>query len=74
MATGMQQQTVHKDPPTIEQPDALRKDEWCTDLEFVSSGGELVRAHRAVMGASCPALKQEIENKQRIDLSRFSRK
>ncbi len=73
MATALEQNTVRKDPPTIEQLNALRKDGWCTDLEIISRDGEQVKAHRAVMGASCPALKEEIENEQTIDLSNVSR-
>ncbi len=74
MATAAPELVVSQQPPSAEQFNKLREESWATDVEIAAKDGEIVRAHRVVLGAACPALKQQLEDRQELNLSRFPKR
>ncbi len=74
MATAAPEFSITQQPPTIEQLNELRQEGWATDVDIAAKDGEVVKAHRVVLGAACPALKQQLEDEQKLDLSRFPKR
>ncbi len=74
MATAAHEIVVLQQPPTVEEFNKLRKESWATDVDIAAKDGEIVKAHRVVLGAAYPALKQQLEDRQSLDLSRFPKR
>ncbi len=71
MATATPELFVSQQPPTVERFKELRQELWATDIDIVAKDGEIVQAHRVVLGAACPAFKQQLEGRQTLDLSEY---
>ncbi len=71
MATATPELFVSQQPPTVERFKKLRQELWATDVEIATKDGEIVQAHRVVLGAASPALKQQLEGRHTLDLSEY---
>ncbi len=71
MATAPADSIVETKPLTVEELNDLRLEGFATDLTISTREGTNVEAHRVVIAASCPALKEELSNKDNLNLSRF---
>ncbi len=56
---------------TGEDYNKLRKEGVFTDLEIRTNEGTTLKAHRVVVGAPCPSLKESISMERILDFSRF---
>ncbi len=71
MATAPVGNTVEHQPLSVEELNHLRLEGYATDLVISTREGTDVKAHRVIIAASCPAMKEELSTKNTLDLSRF---
>ncbi len=71
MATSPADITAKKPLPSFEELNRLRLEGYGTDITISTREGTDVRAHRVIMVASCPAMKEELATQDELNFSRF---
>ncbi len=56
---------------TCEDYNTLRQEGLYTDLEIRTKEGTTLKAHRVVVAANCPSVKDQLSTERILDFSRF---